>query len=138
MEEIFYLDSNVFIYAAIDTGRMGIKSRNILDSVKSNSKIFYTSALTFDEVFWKVLTKSNRKYALEIGSLMLLLPGLRFIPVDTQILSLTYQYLQESSLSPRDAIHVACSSSKKIKNIVSEDKDFDKVEGIKRRSINDF
>src|SRR3989344_1261660 len=135
MEEAFYIDSNVFIYAALNRGETGMKARSLLQKIKTSGLNFSTSALTFDEVFWKVFRERSREDALNATKTLLLVSEIRFIPVDLQVLFLTQSLLQKYRLDPRDAIHLACARSKNIKNIISDDKDFDKIEGIKRIGI---
>ena len=59
---MFYLDANVFIYAAINTKEFGEKSRSLLQRIQQGEEKAETSALTFDEVFWAI-----KKHSLENG-----------------------------------------------------------------------
>ena len=43
--------------------------------------------------------------------------------------------IEQHDLQPRDALHLATMQSQKVSIIISEDKDFDKVPGIERRSL---
>jgi predicted nucleic acid-binding protein len=40
--------------------------------------------------------------------------------------------MEKYDLSPRDAFHISIMKEGKIASIVSDDEDFDKVEGVKR------
>jgi predicted nucleic acid-binding protein len=63
---------------------------------------------------------------------------LTFLDVNDEILWSAYNLAKRYRLNPRDVIHLACALNHGIFTIVSEDKDFDKVKEIKRKSLLDF
>jgi len=55
-----------------------------------------------------------------------------FIPVHEQIIKTAAHFFSHYKLKPRDAIHMATAHNSDIKNIISEDSDFDKISLIER------
>jgi predicted nucleic acid-binding protein len=131
---MLYLDSNIFIYAAVDTTETGNKARILLQKIQSGKEKATTSALTFDEVFW-VLKKQSQKQAIEACEALLNFPNLELKPVNGELLSLTLQIIKQYNLDPRDAIHAATAIATKADGIVSTDQHFDKVKELKRQPL---
>ena len=68
--------------------------------------------------------------------LVFLLPASFFLEVDKNVLSMAQTLVDRyDRLNPRDSIHIASALSKKIKQIISDDKDFDIVKEIKRTPL---
>ena len=137
MEKSFYLDSNIFIFAYCDDKKDGAICRNIVELATNNKIKIFTSTLTFDEVFNKITKLKDKKFALIVSKLFLNLKNLNFINADLEIINYSHSLLEKYDLGPRDAIHLACALSKGINNIISNDKDFDKIPEIKRFDIKD-
>ena len=137
MEEspTFYLDSNFLINAAGNDDFIGNKARKIVLEIE-NSKIHAsTSCLTIDELLW-ILRKTNKEF-IEICR-TILNSKIRFLDANKSIILISLDIASEYNLKPRDAIHAATMKAHNIKNLISEDADFDKIEWIKRKSINEF
>lgn len=130
-----YIDSMLFIYAAINTDETGKKARKHIKEIRTGKEKTVTSALTFDEVFWKVKKEKTHKQALKIGKALLKTKNLKFQEVNDEILWKTHELLEKHELDPRDAIHLSCALKNQSEVIISEDKDFDKPEEIKRQWI---
>jgi hypothetical protein len=128
-----YLDSNVFIYAALDVGDLGEAARALLKKIQENKATGIVSPLVFDEVLWVIQKMAGREDAKAIAQGLLELP-LQWVDVGyTSVRQSMPAY--ESGLDPRDAMHVGIMIDYSIKVIVSEDKDFDKVKTIERKNI---
>ena len=138
MEKSFYIDSNIFIFAYSEDKENGVICRKILDLIIENKITAFTSTLTFDEIFNKIMRLKDKQTALIVSDLFLNLNNLKFIEVDLNIVSSSLFLLKKYNLGPRDAIHLACAFSKDLKNIITNDKDFDKIEEIKRHDIKEF
>ncbi len=130
-----YIDSNLFIYAAVYDDERGEKARDLIEDIRKGDEVMYTSSLTFDEVFWIVKKEKGEDSALEVGRAMLEMRNLQFVEVDTSLLWEFYNLIKENGLGPRDSIHLACALEKNAEKIVSEDDDFDGVEGIEREWV---
>ena len=131
---MLYLDSNIFIYAAIDTAETGSKARILLQQIQCGQEKASTSALTFDEVFWAI-KKQSQKQAIEAGEALLNFPNLELKPVDLELLSLTMEIIKKYNLDPRDAIHAATAIAAKADYIVSTDPHFDRIKGLMRQPL---
>ena len=133
----FYLDSNVFINAAADDTLLGAKSREIINAVQNNKISAVTSCITIDETAW-ILRKTQEKALVLNNCKMFLDSNIKFLDVNKGIINVSLEINKEFNLKPRDAIHAATMKVNDIKNLISEDNDFDKVSWIKRKSIIDF
>ena len=137
---MMYLDSNVFVSAALYTDELGDRAREIVSGVELGKLKAATSSLTYDEVFWAVKKFKGRDAAVKAGGAFLSMINLVIVDVDRDVLQRAHGLIsaEGSSLDPRDAIHAACAFAKEVIEIVSEDSDFDSVEGLKRSRIMDF
>ena len=132
---MIYLDSNVFIYAVLNSESIGKEARSILSQVQNGQLKASTSALTFDELIWIVKKNRSPNDSLLAGDAFLNMSGLKLVDVDANILAGAIAIMRKYSLDPRDSIHVASAMIEKAEVVISEDKDFDKVREIKRRGI---
>jgi len=83
---MYYIDANIFIYAAIDNSEKREWSRAILQKIENNNITAITSYLTRDEFTYALLKKINRDVAEEYSSFLFELNGLSFIPVNEEII----------------------------------------------------
>lgn len=130
-----YIDSNLFIYAALSTDKRGQEARNFMKGIRKGGERAVTSSLTFDEVFWKVQKEKDFESALKIGKSFLEMENLIFVEVGDSVLWRSYNLIKKYRLDPRDSIHLACALEKGATVIVSEDTDFDEVEEVEREWI---
>ncbi len=133
-----YIDSNVFIYAAIyqtESQQKAKKAKETLLKIENGEIPAYTSTLTWDEVVWVVSKLLNRNDGINQGKKLLGFPNLEFIDVDEGILTLAQNLLNKYKLSPRDSIHATSAVIRKIKTVISDDKDFDQVKEITRTPL---
>ncbi|MBI2499613.1 type II toxin-antitoxin system VapC family toxin [Candidatus Woesearchaeota archaeon] len=138
MEEssTFYVDANIFVYSIVNNENLGNKCRLILNAIQNSTIVGITSCLTFDEILWSI-RKIDPESVIEAGVNILNL-NLKFIEVNKTILYKTLEIMKEFNLKPRDAIHAATMKVYNIKNLISEDLDFDKIPWLKRKSIKEF
>ncbi|MGE9809920.1 type II toxin-antitoxin system VapC family toxin [Ferroplasma acidiphilum] len=135
---MIYIDSNVFIFAALNNEELGNGAKLILEKVENRSIEASTSSLTFDEVVW--IVKKNRSFedAVSIGEAFLVMEGLHLVDVNQDLLALAISIMKKYKTDPRDSIHAATAITQKADVIISEDMDFDKIMGIKRIGIMEF
>ena len=129
---MLYLDSNVFIYAAINTQEQGNKARALLQKIQQGQEKAATSALTFDEVYWSI-KKHKQELAKETCNALLNFPNLKIIPFTRELAQKALEIIEESHLQPRDAIHAATAIATEADCIISTDPHFDKLKEIKRK-----
>ena len=131
---MIYLDSNVFIYATLNTKEPGEKARSLLLKIQQGEEKAETSAITFDELFW-VIRKLDFEAALEACQALLNFPNLEIISADRDLALLALQIIKKYHLSPRDAIHAATAIEAKAEAVVSTDNHFDKIKELTRRAL---
>jgi len=130
-----YLDSNVFVYAAIYTGKKAENARDMLKSVVKGAPAI-TSSLVIDEVVWAIWKEAGRERAVREGMRMLRLPNLSIVAVDAKDTYFAMELMRKyTKLKPRDAIHLAVSINSGVFTIVSDDPDFDSVKEVKRENL---
>ena len=133
-----YLDANIFILAAGSRSEIGEKARKFLKNIQVGKEKAFTSALTFDEVVWKVSQIRGFDDALAAGNNLVGMPNLTFLDVNINIISKSLDLMRLYKLYPRDAIHAASALNNNIYEIISEDKDFDDIKRLKRKSIKEL
>ncbi len=116
-----YVDSNIIIFAFLDTSEKGEASRTILEKQE-----FVTNTLTLDEVVFEIRRKSLEQ---ALAALIAIenSPNILLVPFESEDLPLFTKYLKKG-LAPRDAIHALTAEKTGCKFIYSEDKDFDRIE----------
>ena len=131
---VLYLDSNIFITAAVDLGELGKKTVALLAEIQRGEVQAVTSALTFDEVFWEVKKHRGFEKAVETAEAMLSFPNLELVSADREIVFSALQIVKRYRMAPRDAIHVATAMAEKVDTFISLDTDFNKVTELQRES----
>lgn len=132
---MLYLDSNVFVYAAINQGRTGDRARLLLREVQQGKMHVASSTLTFDELVWAVKRYRSFEDALVVGKAFLNMSGLRLVNVDGDMLGLALDIMEKYRMDPRDSIHAASAISENAEFIISTDEHFDMVKETRRRKI---
>jgi predicted nucleic acid-binding protein len=135
---MLYVDSNVFIYPvlyAVEAEPKAKKAKQVLLSIEKGELPAYTSTLTWDEVVWVISKTLGRDEGINQGQKLLGFPNLEFVAVDANIITQAQVLLDKYNLNPRDSIHIASAIQRKIKTIISDDKDIDQVTEISRTSL---
>lgn len=126
-----YFDSNIFIFAAIDRGKLGQNCREIMKLIDKQKISATASFIVIDEVLWVLKRNIGRDDAIKIAKTMLSMP-IKWISVDESIILGAVEIFERTTLDPRDSIHISSMRNVGVTTMVSEDKDFDKLEGIER------
>ncbi len=134
-----YLDANVFLYYILDpeAGRNRMASKNLLMRVAEGSMRGATSVFTWDEIVWAVKKKVGLDIAKTEGAKFLKFPSLILLEADEAVLITAQSLVEGYGMRPRDAIHAACCIENGIDEIITNDPDFDRVEGLRRISLED-
>jgi len=133
---LIYIDSNVFVYSALDRKSKGQKARAILSNVQLGKLSGGTSAITFDELVWAVREVKGENESVLAGELFLNTPHLDILEVGQGILKGSLDIMRTHHLRPRDSIHAASALNFSAEYIVSEDRDYDTIASIiPRKSI---
>ena len=133
---MIYIDANIFILAITNRDLLGEESRKFLKSLQKEKAA--TSTLTFDEIVWKVLQIKGFDAAIAVANNLIKMENLTWLDVNVSVLLKSADLMRLYRLFPRDSIHAACALNNDIFTIISEDKDFDKIKDLKRKSIKDF
>ena len=131
-----YIDSNIFIYAAIDNTKTGEKARNVIEKIANGEIKGYVSPLVIDEVMWVIQKMVDRNVAYRTVQLITSLP-LVWLDISYETTKIALEIYQRG-LDPRDSFHIGVMKEYNISEILSEDKDFDKISEIRRVSLNNF
>ena len=123
-----YVDSNVFIYPVVADERTEAKSasaKKVLLQIATGRLEAATCYLTWDETVWVLKKFLGRDLAVAEGKRFLEFPGLKFLRVDGPVVSRAQDLVAKYEIKPRDAIHAACALENGIREIISDDPDFD-------------
>lgn len=128
-----YIDSNIFIFAATDKGKLGQNCRTIIKLINEQKIACAASFLVIDEVIWILKKKVGKDDSIKIVKAMLSMP-IRWIGLKKSVIIKMLEIYEITKLDPRDAIHFSSMKESGLSIIVSEDKDFQNVEGLERLS----
>ena len=126
-----YIDSNIFFYAKILDTRYGKTCTKIIGDIAKAELKAVASTLVVLEV-----ANALRKYGLtnavkdEIDAICSL--GMVLSSVDDIIIRWAGDIYQKVGISPYDCVHAATMRKLGVTEILSADKDFDKISGIQR------
>lgn len=129
---VYFIDSNVFFYAKIFDREYGDACAKILDKIVKGELEAITSTLIAVE-----LANALRKFGLgnevkEVIDAVFSL-DIQVYEVDSLDVRNAARIFDEFRISPYDCVHAAVMRKAGIVDIISADKDFDKIEWIKRR-----
>ena len=126
-----YLDANFFIFSIFSLDEKGKNARAILNKIK-NGKKAVTSALTLDEVMWTIKKNNQTDKMRTVIEGIYAFKNIEIKEVSPLIPLRALDFMENSNLKPRDAFHASVMEEFNIKEIVTDDSDFDKIPGIKR------
>ena len=129
---MIYLDANIFIYALGNIDKKTSACIKILDKITKGEIEAFTSLLTWDEFFHAIRKQMPRETAVSESKKFLQFPNLIFLKVDEIVITKAHELISKYNLKPRDAIHAASALVNNIKEIASDDPDFDKIKELKR------
>lgn len=132
-----YIDSNIFIYPIIadeKTERKAFLAKSVLLKLVESSLKGCTAVLTWDEIVWSVRRFIDKYTAAKEGKKFLEFP-IKLLKVDELVIIKAQELIEKYNLKPRDAIHASCAIKNNIREIISDDEDFDKVKELKRIPI---
>jgi len=134
---VYFIDSNVFFYAKILDHEYGATCAKILDRIAKGKIEVATSTLVVIE-----LANALRKYGLsdEVKDVVdaVFSLDIRIFDVDSLGVRNAVSIFDEFRISPYDCVHVAVMKEAGIINVISADKDFDKIDWIKRSDPKDI
>ncbi|MEE8167833.1 MAG: type II toxin-antitoxin system VapC family toxin [Candidatus Hydrothermarchaeales archaeon] len=124
-----FIDSNIFIYAAQAHPEFGEDCKRIIASIEKGEMAAVTSTLNISEVGEVLHRYAGRKASSKVLEFLLALP-MEIEPVVKEHLIAAGEYFREYSINYFDCIYLALMREKFIDSIITNDKHFEKVEGI--------
>ncbi len=131
---MFYFDANVFILPQIyEESITEVKrAKEYLIKLAEGEIKGCTSVLTWDEIVYIVRRNFGKEESLYAGKMFLSFPNLKIYPIDLDIILKAQEIVERFNVKPRDAIHASCALKFCNGRIISNDSDFDKINGIER------
>jgi len=129
-----YIDSNIFLYAVLYDDERAQRCRKVLSEIVDGKLEAVTSVLTWDEFTHVVEKVLDRPSAVLEGERFLHFPRLSFQPCTPDVLIRAQQLRASTHLGARDSIHAASAMIAGAATLLSEDRDFDKISELNRRS----
>jgi uncharacterized protein len=124
-----YIDSNIFVQGIL---RGDERCKEVILKIARGEFSGVTSVLSWDEIVFVISKFLGKDIGIREGRKFFDLPNIEFVDVRKETILLSQKLVEKYGLKPRDAIHSATAISMKLMEIVSEDKDFDKVLELKR------
>jgi hypothetical protein len=125
---LIFLDANFLVY-------LNLSHEEVVDYYLRllRSDTIFTDPLVLDEVIYVSKKKYGVKYCDTISFLdEIVLPYITVLPVTVKDYERAKEIMLKYSLKPSDAFHVAVMLNNSVPTILSEDREFDKVNGIRR------
>ena len=132
---MLYVDSNVFLYPLVYDAEVideAKKSKVFLLKIAQGDIEACTSTITWDEVAWVVRKVFGFEFSVEASKKFLAFPNLKLLGVKKSTVLSAQEIMEKYQMKPRDALHAATALENNVVEIASYDKDFEKVEGLKR------
>jgi len=132
-----FIDSNIFFYAKIMDRKYGQPCAEVIRKIEKVEIAAATSVLIIAE-----LANALRKYGLddEVKDVVDALFSLEItvLQVDSTDMRNAINIFNDSRISPYDCVHIAVMEKAGIEEIISADREFDKLPNIKRIDPHDL
>ncbi len=129
---VYFIDSNVFFYAKVFDREYGDACARVLGKIEKGELEATTSTLVVVE-----LANALRKHGLsdEVKDVVdaVFSLDIRVFEVDSLDVRTAARIYDEFRVSPYDCVHAAVMKKAGVDEIISADKDFDKIDWIRRR-----
>ena len=125
----------MFLYPIVYDSKVIVeakKSRDFLFKIAQGDVEACTATITWDEIAWIVRKVFGFEFSAVESKKFLAFPNLKLLGVKKSTVFKAQEIMEKYKMKPRDAIHAATALENRVFDIVSYDKDFDEVEGIKR------
>lgn len=129
-----YTDGGVLVLSLTADERAPYVSqcKRFVESFVRGERTVSTSVLTWDEVVYVLRRLLGPEDSREKAEDLLALPNLIWIPADLAVIRAASALYRSLPMRPRDAIHASSAIQAGERDIVSEDKAFDRVPGLRR------
>ena len=152
--EYIYLDTNAFYFFFFEHEKYTRGIKRVISKIHRGVYRGITSCITLDELAYVILMRliekkykrhpseilrENKSVILEfvdsikdVFDVIFSLNNIEIVGIDKDIMATIPIIMEESTLLPRDCIHLQTMRNKNCKLILSTDTDFDDIDGIKR------
>src|SRR5438046_10655004 len=129
-----YADAGLFLVPMLYEYRVpaAASAARLLESVARGTRKVSTSTLTWDEVVYVVRRLLGPEDSVAKGAELLAFPNLTWHRVDLAVLRRAADLYRSLPMRPRDAYHAATALEAGEREILSEDRVFDRVPGLLR------
>lgn len=129
-----YADAGLFLLPVLHIERLPAvaAAARFLESIARGARRVSTATLTWDEVVYVVRRLLGPEDSIAKGVELLAFPNLTWIRVDLAVLRRAADLYRSLPMRPRDAIHAAAALEAGEREILSEDRVFDRVSGLLR------
>jgi len=134
---IYYIDTNVWIYAMIAHPKYGEKCKGILKKIEEEKLRASISTQVLGEVAGVLYSKYKVKDTTSQLNAVLSYPIDIYI-THPDVIRVAAEYARDYSITPYDGIHIALAVEHNVKDIISADRELDKVELIRRVDPTEF
>lgn len=129
----YFLDSTTLVHAVDKTAESHEECLTVLAKASKGEIQAATSLETLEETLYILSKLTSSSIALGVTADLLKMSKIKKYEMDLSIFEQTLEIVETTPLKgPKDAINVATMLANKIPFIVSEDKDYDKVQLIQR------
>lgn len=128
-----FLDANLLIYLNATAGEsLRARYENFYLKLLSEHRV-YTDALVLDEVLFVSKRKYRIPYSLTLEFIRVFVkPYVTLLPIGEEEYEAAENILRVYEVKPSDALHLGAMRVNGIYSIVSEDRELDRVEWVKR------
>lgn len=127
----YYIDTNVWVYAMIAHPKYGEKCKEILKKIEEENLEAAISTQVLGEVAGVLYSKYKVKDTTSQLNAVLSYPIDIYI-IHPDVIRVAAEYARDYDITPYDGIHIALAIEHNVRDIISADKELDKVELIRR------
>lgn len=133
----YYIDTNVWIYAMIAHPKYGERCKEILKKIEAERLEAAVSTQVLGEVAGVLYSKYKVKDTTPQLNAILSYPIDIYI-VHPDAIRAAAEYARDYGITPYDGIHIAMAVEHNVTDIISADKELDKIELIRRTDPTEF
>jgi len=128
-----FIDTNIPMYAAGVSHPLKEPSQKVILAIATGKIDAVTDTEVFQEILYRYIHINEKEKGIKVFDYFYRLMLGHILPIEEpDILEARNLVEQYPSLSPRDLIHLAVMKRNGIKEIISTDKGFDRIPGIRR------
>jgi predicted nucleic acid-binding protein len=131
--KVYFIDTNIPIYASGKKHPYKEPCQRIILDIADNRYIAFTNTEVFQEIIYRYFSIKELSLGHKVfeSFYSLISPNILSVNPDDILLAQAFSK-KYNSIKPRDLLHAATMVNNNIKDILSTDKEFDKIEEINR------